>query len=82
MPALATTVAGTFLAINCQPLELESCSNYLLIWQVFCVVSKRFFDLGLGFSVGDVTMRACFCIIDQLYLAEPFFGKLGDHLHL
>jgi len=25
--------------------------------------------LGLGFSVGDVTMRACFCTFDQVYLA-------------
>jgi len=29
---------------------------------------KKFFDLGLGFSVGDITMRACFCLFGQLYL--------------
>jgi len=31
----ATTVAGTFLAITCQLLELERCSNPLQIQQVF-----------------------------------------------
>jgi len=25
--------------------------------------------LGLGFSVGDITVGACFCVFDQLYLA-------------
>jgi len=29
----------------------------------------KLFDLVLGFSVGDVTMRVCFCIFEQLYLA-------------
>jgi len=49
--------------------------------------------LGLGYSVGDVTMKACFCVIDQLYPAlganpmthffdSKFFWKLGDHPHL
>jgi len=34
-PAQATIVAGTLLAITCQLLELESCSNPLRIEQVF-----------------------------------------------
>jgi len=49
--------------------------------------------LGLGFSVGDVTMRRCFWIFDQFYLAmgtnsmSHFFGsklfsKLGNHPRL
>jgi len=33
-PTQATIVAGTLLAITCQPLELESCSNPLQIQQV------------------------------------------------
>jgi len=32
---LMTAIGGPFLAINCQPLELESCSNPLRIQQVF-----------------------------------------------
>jgi len=32
-------------------------------------IEKKFFVLGLGFSVGDVTMRACFCVFDQIYPA-------------
>jgi len=35
MPAPATVMAGNFLAITCQQLELESCSNPLRIWGVF-----------------------------------------------
>jgi len=34
-PSQVTIVAGTFLAITCQPLELESCSNPLRIQEVF-----------------------------------------------
>jgi len=38
--------------ITHQTIELENCSNPLQI--------QKFFALDLGFSGGDVTMRACF----------------------
>jgi len=34
VPAPATRVAGAFLAITRQPLEIERCSNPLRIWEV------------------------------------------------
>jgi len=41
-----------FLAINRQPLELESCSNSLRIQQVLETKFKKKFVLGLHFSGG------------------------------
>jgi len=65
-------------AMICQPIELESCSNPLRIQQVFNSLLKIFFVLSFGFSEGDVTMRACFCIFVGLLghwrqLNEPYF---------
>jgi len=55
-PAQATIVAGTFLAIARQPLELESYSNPLRIQQVFWFKSKKtFFVFGGGFAGGTAT---------------------------
>ena len=41
MTVRANMLARPFLAKNCQPLELESCSNPLRIQQVFQLTSKK-----------------------------------------
>jgi len=51
-------------------------------------IKTKLFDLGVEFSLDDVTKRACFWIFDQLWLAldanpichflAQFFWKLGD----
>jgi len=52
-PAQGTVVAGTFLAMTRQPLELESCSNPLRIQQVFWLKSKKKrFSFSVGGSLG------------------------------
>jgi len=52
---------GTFLAINRQPLELESCSKSLRIREVFQFRLKKHFSvLSLGFSMGDVKICGVF----------------------
>jgi len=72
---LLSASVGHFFAKVCnamthQPIELENCSNHLRIQQVFWLRMKKiFFVLGLGFSVGDATITACFCVFDQLYPA-------------
>jgi len=49
----ATVVSGTFLAVNRQLLELESCSNHLQIWQVLWLKSKKnCFSFSVGASLG------------------------------
>ena len=56
-------------------------------------IKKTLFDLGVRFSLGDVTKKACFWIFDPLQLslgANPishfygskFFWKLDDHPRL
>jgi len=61
--ASATTVAGTFLAITHQPLELA-------VWDLgsLQVSIKTFFRLE--FSMGDVTLWACFRLanIESCYI--------------
>jgi len=57
-----------FLAITRQPLELESCSNPVRIREVFLLRLNFFFVLGLGFTVGEVIMGACFRFFGQDYL--------------
>jgi len=52
----AAPETGTFLAINRQSLELESCSIPLRIQHIFQLRSKKdLFALDLGFSGCDVT---------------------------
>ena len=63
-PAQATIVAGTFLAITLQPLELESCSNPLRIQQVFWLKSKKnIFHFWWGFAVGTTTSEGALEIL-------------------
>jgi len=60
--ARSNILACPFLAINRQPLELESCSNPPWIQQVFELTSKKtFFVLGLRFSGGNVTSTGILC---------------------
>jgi len=78
----ANILAPPFLAINRQPLELESCSNPLQIQQVWESKSKKnfFFVLGLRFSGGNVTSRGVFALFwpslpgPRRYRNGPFFG--------
>ena len=57
-------IAGAFLAITCQPIKQESCSNPLRIWEFFLFQLKIFISiLGLGFSVGDVISGVVFAFL-------------------
>jgi len=48
-------------SISCQPNELERCSNPLHIQQVFSFrLKKKFFVLGLGFSLGGIISGSVF----------------------
>jgi len=42
-------------------------------------MEKKFFVLGVGFSMGNVIMGTCFCPCGRVYLAlgtnRPFFGS-------
>ena len=64
------TFNDPFLAINRQPLELESCSNPLRIQHVFSLTSKKtFFILGLRFSGGTSQVGVFLCYFGHLCLA-------------
>jgi len=52
-------------AVIRQPIELESCSNLYRFSKSLTAGEKKFFHLDFGFSEGDVTMRACFCIFGE-----------------
>jgi len=93
--ARANILARTFLAINCQPLELESCSNPLWILQVFQLTSKkkRFSFWLWGFLGGSSQVGEFLCYFGHLCLAlvtvpmghvldSKFSWKLGQNLHL
>ena len=63
-------VAGTFLAITRQLLELESCSNPLRIQQVFWLKSnKNVFCFRWGVHWGDCHKWRCFGNFGHLWLA-------------
>ena len=61
-------LAHLFLAINCQPLELESCSNPLRIQQVFQLTSEKNVCC-FGFQVFWVERhkQGCFCVILAIF---------------
>jgi len=53
-------MAGIFLAINRQLLELESCLNTLWNRQVFQIRFKKFSFLGFEFSAAELTNDGAF----------------------
>ena len=73
-------MAGTFLAIIFQPLELESCSNPARIRKVLVLVEKTIFDSSSEFS-GEMSQVGVFLNFCPTFSGpgrqpnEPFFSS-------
>ena len=92
-PSPATIMAGTFLAITRQPIELERCSNPPRIREVFLFRLNKKFVFGFSVLWAKHHKWGVCVFFGQLYLAlganpmihflaQVFFWKLGYHASL